>query len=47
MSTLIGSEDTNVYIENGLFQIKVGGYIAIDISDPSETGTFALKSYVD
>ncbi len=47
MSTLIGSLDTNIYLEDGLFRIKVGGDIAIEVSDPGNTGGFATKQYVD
>lgn len=47
MSTLIGSSDTNIYLEDGLFRVKVGGNIAVEISDPGNTGGFASKQYVD
>ena len=47
MSTLIGSSDTNIYLEDGLFRIKVGGDTAIEVSDPGNTGGFATKQYVD
>ena len=47
MSTLIGSASTNVYMEDGLFRVKVGGDIAIEVSDPGNTGGFAEKQYVD
>ena len=48
MTTLIGSSDTNLYMEAGLFRIKVGGYSVMEITDPNETGGgFALKSQVD
>lgn len=47
MSTLIGSSDTNIYIEDGLFRIKISGDIAIEVSDPGNTGGFASKQYVD
>jgi hypothetical protein len=47
MSTLVGNDQTNVYLENGLFRVKVGGEPVIEISDPGESAGFALKSYVD
>ena len=43
MSTLIGSAQTNLYLEDGLFRVKVGGDIAIEVSDPGNTGGFATK----
>jgi hypothetical protein len=48
MSTLIGSDETSIYMEPGLMRIKVGGYSVMEITDPNEgTNTFALKQYVD
>ena len=43
MSTLIGSATTNIYMEDGLFQIRVGGDIVIEVNDPGATGGFASK----
>ena len=48
MSTLIGSSDTHVFLEPGLVRIKLGGEVALEVSDPVETGGgFATKEYVD
>jgi hypothetical protein len=47
MSTLIGTADTNVYMEQGYFRVTVGGDIAIEVSDPNGSGGFAPKQYVD
>jgi hypothetical protein len=43
MTTLIGSADTNLYLEPGVFRVKVGGLVAMEITDPNETGGFATK----
>lgn len=47
MSTLIGSQDTNIYMEPGVFRLRVGGDVALDITDPGSTGGFAERTYVD
>ena len=51
MSTLIGSGDTNIYLESGRFEIRVGGDLAMQvITDPSSLTPgqeFATKQYAD
>lgn len=48
MSTLIGSNDSSIYLETGLVRLRLGGEVALEITDPGESGGgFASKEYVD